>query len=251
MLLRICLPSAKLVWPFEMKAVRRGLSLLVITLEIILYTTLHKVMALDLSSVIDFRYFGIKSMKEALRDFITVLDLLESSTTSRISCLTDFQQDLKKTTLKPSGPRAFPFCISLITLLTSCLDIGMLILWLSSMVTNLGMNLVYLLMNRDMSTRGSSIILRKCWTRKNSISLLETSSFPWESLSFEILLWDLRSKVDLWKIFVFLFPSLIHCTLYFYLQKISSFMHRPSHLFWRESAWIFYSSVNLMRWWSD
>jgi len=55
---------------------KRDLSLLAITLEIILYTTLHKAMGLKPSGVMAFSCFGIRAMKEALRAFRTFLDIL-------------------------------------------------------------------------------------------------------------------------------------------------------------------------------
>lgn len=47
------------------------MSLLAITLEMILYTTLHRAMGLNLSGVVDFYCFGINAMKEALITFRT------------------------------------------------------------------------------------------------------------------------------------------------------------------------------------
>ena len=119
MLLSICLPSTYLVCSLDARVGRSGLSLFAITLDIILYTTFHKAMGMNLSSVMNLSYFGIKVMKEALSALKIVLFFLESSTTSRISCLTISQHVLKKSTLNPSGHGAFPFCISLMTSLTS------------------------------------------------------------------------------------------------------------------------------------
>ena len=90
-----------------------------IILEILLYTILHNTIGLNLSGVIALSYLGIKDMKEVLSAFKIVLYFLESSTTSMISCLTIPQHALKKSTLKPFRPSAFPFCISLMTPLTS------------------------------------------------------------------------------------------------------------------------------------
>lgn len=200
----------------EMRDGRRGLSLLEITLEIILYTTLHKDMGQKTSRSIAFSCFGIKAMNEALRALKIFLDFLESSTASSMSYLTIYQQ-------------AFPFFISLIASLTSSSDTGLLTLWFSSLVTNRGIHWVKRLMNLDLSSGGLFTILRKCCTMIESISLWATSSIPWDYLRFVILLCALWAMVVLWKNFVFLFPSLIHCILDFCFQKISYCKHRSSH----------------------
>jgi len=119
-----------------MRESRSGLNRLAITLEIILYTTLHKAVGRKPSVVMAFSYFGIRAMKNAFRACSNFLDLLESSTTSRISGLTVSQQALKKSTLNPYGLGAFPLYISLITSLTSSSETGLLRLWLSSLVTS-------------------------------------------------------------------------------------------------------------------
>ena len=243
MLLRICLPSTWPIFSSEMRDGRRGLNLSTITLEINFYTTLHKAMGLKTSRVMEISYFGTRVMKEALRAFRTFLYFLEFSTTSRISCLIVSQQGMKKSTLNPSWPGAFPFCISLITPLTSSSDIGLLRLWLSYLVTSWGIYWVNFSMNMDLSSRGSSVILRKCCTRIDSISLWETSSIPWASLSFVILLCTLWAIMDLWKNVVFLSPSLIHCIFDFYRQNISSCQHHSSHSSCKESVSFHLSSV--------
>ena len=115
MLFRICLPSTKLVFSSNTRVGRSGLRRLAITLDIILYTTLHNAIGLNLSGEVAFSYLGIKAMKDSLSTFKTVLNFRESSTTSIISCFTILQHALKKSTLKPSGPGAFPLCISVMT----------------------------------------------------------------------------------------------------------------------------------------
>lgn len=119
MLLRIFIPSTYPICSSNTRVGRRGLSLFGITLEIILCTTFYKAMGMNLSSVISFYFFGIKAMKDVLSALKAVLDFLESSTTWRISCLIISLHVLKKSTLNPSRRVAYPFCISLMTSLTS------------------------------------------------------------------------------------------------------------------------------------
>lgn len=118
-LLRICLPSTYPIFSSDISVGSRCLSLLEITLEMILYTTLHKAMGLNLFGVTAFFCLGIKAMKDSLRALGTVLEFLNSSTIARMSCLTISQHVLKKVILKSSQTRAFPLCISLISSLTS------------------------------------------------------------------------------------------------------------------------------------
>ena len=147
MLLRICLPFTYLVCSSNTRVGRRGLSMFAITFEIILYTTLHNAMGLNLSGVMAFSCFRSRAMKEVLSTFRIVLFFLESSTTSRISCLAISHHALKKSTLRPSDPRSFPFCISLMTSLIPSSFTDLLRLYLSSLVICLGMYFVNSFMN--------------------------------------------------------------------------------------------------------
>ena len=79
-----------------------------VTFDIILYTKVHKAMGLNIFGVMVFSCFGIKAMKEALRAFKTVLDFLESSTTSRISCLIVFPTIFEEIRIEPIQAQRFP-----------------------------------------------------------------------------------------------------------------------------------------------
>jgi len=178
-------------------------------------------------------------MREVLSSFKIVLFLLEFPTTFRMSYLTIFQQALKKSTLKPSGPGALPFCISLRTPLISSSVTSLLRLNLSSLDTNLGIYFVQSLMKCSLSEMGSLAIPRKCWTNLASMSLWELRSCPPLSLIEEILLWALFTNVDLWKNLVFHSPSFSHCTLDFCLQNIPSYLQKFSHSCWSLLAFSF------------
>lgn len=68
------------------------MSLLAITLEIILYITLHRAMGRNFSGVWASSSLGIRARKVEFRDMRIELERLESSTTSQTSILTVGQQ---------------------------------------------------------------------------------------------------------------------------------------------------------------
>lgn len=73
---------------------------------------------------------------------------------------------------------------------------------------------------------------QKYWTKTVFISSWEIWSFPSLSLIEEIVLWALLAMVDLWKNLVLRSPSFSHWTPDFFLQKISSCLHKFSHSWW-------------------
>ena len=85
-------------------------------------------------------------MNVEFSDFKIEDDDLESSTTSQISSFTMSQQALKKSTVNPSGPGAFPLAISLTATSTSWRETGLSMALFCSSVMSLGMDDVTLSM---------------------------------------------------------------------------------------------------------
>lgn len=186
-------------------------------------------MGLNLSGVRTETCLRTREMKDVLRVFRMDLLLLDSSTTSKISYFTTFQQALKKSTLKPFGPAALPFSISLITILTFALVTGLFQLKLSSLDTILGIFFIISLMWWSLSRFFSFVIPLKWCTITASILLCMVWSCPSSFNIEEILLCVLLAMAEWWKTLVFHSSSLSHWTLDFCLQKISSWLHKFSH----------------------
>ena len=124
----------------------------------ILYTTLQSAMGLNLEGVQASTSLGISAMNVEFRDFRMEEEVRQSSTTSQMSYFTTSQQALKKSTVKPSGPGAFPLAISLTATSTSWRETDRSRALFCSSVMRLGMLEITLAMASCRSKFGSVAI---------------------------------------------------------------------------------------------